>query len=359
MKYILSTEALNNERTGIGNYTSMLTRHAKKYFEKEDLFFFNNGNITNKPISNYSSNILIKKLKRRLNKFFNQSVDLNRIQPVKFHGTNYFLPDFIESGFITVHDLSVIRLPETHPDDRVKFFNKNIHQSIEKAQKIFTDSNFTKNELIDIYSISPNIIQTITLGADMYDISITKQKAISEIIPYNIKYKSFILCIATIEPRKNIINLIRAYKKLPEKIKTKYPLILVGSRGWKCEKIFELIHSSDSTIMYFGYLNNTQIASFYKSASFFVYPSIYEGFGLPVAEASYFKLPLLISDIPVFRELFPNANFFNPYDIDHLFQKIKDTIESFEDRELTNKTINQKNYDMTWQETAIKTFASY
>lgn len=338
----------------------MLINYSRKLLRSEDLYFYNNGKIIREPINFYSKNIFIKKVKRRINKYFGKSFDYTNLEPCIFHGTNFFLPEFVENGLITIHDLSIFRHPETHPEERVKFFNENLYKSIDIASKIITDSDFTKNELIEIFNVNPEKVSTIKLGGDTYDKKISEELALEEISKLGLKVKSFILCIATMEPRKNIDKLIKAYIRLPQKIRKKYPLVLVGSIGWKSEDTLKLMKDFQDNIYYFGYLSKRQISSMYKSSFFFIYPSIYEGFGLPVAEASYFRLPLLISNIPVFKELFPFASFFDPYDDQDISNKILEMIENLEcGKSANSKNNHDEHYQLTWEDTSIKTFSMY
>jgi len=123
---------------------------------------------------------------------------------------------------------------------------------------------------------------------------------------YQIPFSNFILFIGNFEPRKNLSVLIKAYQLLPTKFKVQYGLILVGGNSWKNEKTKKLLDravESGEKILHIDHVPRQETAAFYRSASLFVMPSIYEGFGMPIVEAAASQIPTLASDIPVLREV--------------------------------------------------------
>jgi alpha-1,3-rhamnosyl/mannosyltransferase len=108
----------------------------------------------------------------------------------------------------------------------------------------------------------------------------------------------YILTVGTIEPRKNHLALIRAYEALPEKLRSEHGLVIVGKRGWKCGRIMQAISrlAADGNLRYLEYIGDADLAQVYRGASLFVYPSLYEGFGLPVLEAMRCRVPVITSN---------------------------------------------------------------
>jgi glycosyltransferase involved in cell wall biosynthesis len=116
----------------------------------------------------------------------------------------------------------------------------------------------------------------------------------------------YILFVGSIEPRKNIQNLVEAYTKLPMFIKDTYSLVLAGGKGWKDEQILASIKDAQNNgnkIIQTGYITEAEKDALYKDASLFVLPSHYEGFGMPIYEAMQYKIPIVASNIPVFNEI--------------------------------------------------------
>jgi len=120
----------------------------------------------------------------------------------------------------------------------------------------------------------------------------------SKNLPEGLEPKSYLLYVGTIEPRKNLVGLLRSYEMLSEKLQKKYPLVIVGAKGWNTGKIWRVLKSlkSKENIKFMGFLPDPILAKLYQEATVFVYPSLYEGFGLPVLEALNYGLPVVTSN---------------------------------------------------------------
>jgi len=144
----------------------------------------------------------------------------------------------------------------------------------------------------------------------------------------NLKNKQkFILSVGTIEPRKNFVNLIKAYQMLPARLRKSFRLIIIGKRGWHYKEILNL-GAKTKGVKFLGYLPEKKLADWYRLASLFVYPSLYEGFGLPVIEAMSYGLPVICSNTTSLPEIAGGAAlFFNPLkpkEISRVIQKVLD-----------------------------------
>lgn len=227
----------------------------------------------------------------------------------------YFQPNFIpldiNANFIivTIHDLAFIRYKEFHPKDRIEFFNKLFMKNIVKANKIITVSNFIKQEIIDTLKIKSEDIEVIYNGYDEKVFykrdEVSKTNLMNEL---NLK-KEFILFVGSIEPRKNLKTLIKAYNLLDKNLQDKFDLVIVGAKGWENSEIHDLI-KQNSNIKFLGYIDDESLATLYSAATVFVYPSVYEGFGIPPLEAMACGCPVILSDIEVFREIYDSKAIF-------------------------------------------------
>lgn len=136
----------------------------------------------------------------------------------------------------------------------------------------------------------------------------------------------YIMTVGTIEPRKNHLSLIRAYQALPDKLRSDYRLVIVGKKGWKCEQIIQTINRMEAGghLKYLEYIDDSTLAQVYRGSSLFVYPSFYEGFGLPVLEAMKCGVPVITSNVSSLPEVGGNAAFYvNPRDPGQLTQSIE------------------------------------
>ena len=194
-----------------------------------------------------------------------------------------------------IHDLCHLRNGEMSKYHK-NIFDLSAKTVIKKADVIITVSQTVKNELIQLYRISPSRVKVVYNSIASYFINSNNNLNILE--KYNIKNKKYILSVATLNKRKNIPELIKAF----EQISDKYPdlkLVLVGGMGNENrEKL-----TKHPNIIFTGYIPDEDVPTLYKNALLYMYPSLYEGFGIPLIEAQYCGCPVLCSDIPVFREI--------------------------------------------------------
>ena len=178
-------------------------------------------------------------------------------------------------------------------------------------------SNRTKDDFCKVYNVKYNTVNVVNLASSF-------DKLLVNSFDINIK-KKYILCVGTIEPRKNHKNLLIAYSKLDQDIRDKYNLIIVGKNGWGKINldliILELNLKSDVKI--YQEINDNQLAFLYKFAYLTVYPSFYEGCGLPILESNGFGTPTVVSDIEPMNSLCPSSSIvFNPFDADSIARSI-------------------------------------
>ncbi|MFA0349125.1 glycosyltransferase family 4 protein [Vibrio sp. 10N.222.55.C6] len=225
-------------------------------------------------------------------------------------GYVYFEPSFVPFDYegvtiTTVHDLSFLSHPSFHPATRVSYLTNKMQSSITKSDHIVVDSDFILKELHDFFPDSKEKSSTLYLGvADSFR-PYAKDECYGLLRSLKIKHNHFVLSVATLEPRKNLSKLIDAYKLLPSSVRNQYPLVLAGDQGWKNIELMnnakELVERGQ--IIFTGYLADDDLKHLYASAAAFVYPSLYEGFGLPVIEAMASGSPVITSNIGATAEV--------------------------------------------------------
>ena len=197
----------------------------------------------------------------------------------------YWEPSFIppkncEKMVTTVHDLSHIRFPEYHPKSRLRSM-ESLADVIEASQKILTVSEFSKDEIIDVFGTpADKIIVTYNAPADRYKV-LSKGEREPVLKKFGLKDKSYFLSVCTLEPRKNLKTVLRAYNLMPKSIQEKIPLVLVGRSGWGQEKNRSYYNKlcPSGNIIFTGYVDAVDLPALFGGAKSFVYPSVYEGFG--------------------------------------------------------------------------------
>lgn len=199
---------------------------------------------------------------------------------------------------VTVHDLSWVRFPETHPADRVRLLNRTFPRAIERAQHLIAVSDYTKHELTDVYGVDPKRITTTLEAARDVFRPRSADECADELTRHGLRYRGYLLCVGTIEPRKNLEFVIAAYAGMPAAYRREFPLVLVGATGWLASRIEialrPLVQAGEARPL--GYVNDDSLASLYAGARALVYPSLYEGFGLPPLEAMASATPVVVSD---------------------------------------------------------------
>jgi glycosyltransferase involved in cell wall biosynthesis len=229
------------------------------------------------------------------------------------------------------------------------------------AKAIIAISKSTKKDLIESYNLPEEKIFVTPLAAGEQYNSLIKDQDKQILNKYHLKLP-FILFIGTIEPRKNIQGLIKAFDLLFLQKKINHQLVLIGKKGWKSDPIFDLINKvkSKKKIKYLNFVNDQDLPSFYRSAQVFVYPSFYEGFGLPPLEAMKSGCPVIISKTSSLPEVVGKAGLLvNPQSNNDLVSKIDQVIK---DQKLRQKMIQDgliQAKKFSWQKTASLTLAVY
>ncbi|MEX2006660.1 MAG: glycosyltransferase family 1 protein [Candidatus Saccharimonadales bacterium] len=198
-----------------------------------------------------------------------------------------------------IHDLSFIHFSEYTQVKNLTYMQKFVPYSIDRASHIITISQSTKNQIVEHYKVSPGKISIITPAINH---SQFYQRPMHEISEIRKKYKlptKYILYASTLEPRKNIEGILRSYSALGDDLKMEYGLVLAGGKGWKDESIFKTIdelRSAGENIITTGYVPDEDLPAIYSGATLFVYPSFYEGFGIPLLEAMACGVPVITSN---------------------------------------------------------------
>lgn len=224
-----------------------------------------------------------------------------------YHGIHYTAPrDFSGNTVVTIHDLTMIEHPEWHEKIKVEYFSRAIKNSVEYAQRIIVPSQFTKNKLEEHFGPLDNVA-VIYHGVDHQKFDSAEsgdfeKRANSTVLSDGCE--KYILHVGTIEPRKNIENLIAAFEEIAT-TNDELHLVLVGQKGWKSEGVYDMIRDSrfTSRIHIYGYLAEEELLLTLTRASCVAYPSFAEGFGLPVLEAMAKGVPVVTSRESVMEEI--------------------------------------------------------
>jgi glycosyltransferase involved in cell wall biosynthesis len=297
---------------------------------------------------------------------------INSILPEKvdiFHSPFHPLPRQVIKNrsikkFITVYDLIPVLFPQYFEFKETSFIER-LLKSCQDDCWITTISESTKADICNYHQIDESrIIVAYPAASEIFH----KSNSVSQLEEIKLKYQipaqPYILSLSTLEPRKNVEHVIRSFAKLiQENQLNDLCLVLVGARGWNYQQIFETISNFDNVknrIIVTGYVDDKDLAAIYSNALMFVYPSLYEGFGLPPLEAMQCGIPVITSNTSSLPEVVGTAGLMvDPTDEDQLCQQM---LNVYSDSNL-HKTLSEKSLlqakKFSWKECQEKTVTGY
>ena len=309
MKVALELQPCCGKRSGIGTYVYELARHLKNQDGLEfvgNLFNFRGREDTSSILSGVTMPI-------RENRLFAYGVyrrlwdllplDYGRAFPGGADLTvffNYVVPPRGAGKVMTtIHDMTYLRFPETVAARNLRRLNSGVARSVEQSERILTVSEFSKREIVELLGVSADKVSVVYNAPSVAGGAVTARKYAE---PY-------ILYLGTIEPRKNLVRLIRAFELLKKEQDLPHKLIIAGGNGWNYETIYRAAEkcSASEEIIFTGYVGDEDKKGLYQYASAFVFPSLYEGFGIPPLEAMTFGCPVVVSSAASLPEVVGDA----------------------------------------------------
>ncbi len=234
------------------------------------------------------------------------------------HFGPFFLPKKVKRVTV-IHDITPVIMPDYHIFMSRVFHKLFLPGILKRANHIITNSEYTKSDVTTHYPITRDKTTAILLGKDE---SFKRDPQVTFLQKYNIK-KPYLLYVGTLEPRKNLSRLISAFEKLIDNGICNHQLVLAGKKGWKIDDLYTQIENSSAknNIVLPGFIDKEDLAGLYTNAEVFVYPSYYEGFGLPILEAMSCGTPVITSNTSSLPEVGGDAAlYFDPMSIDDLYQ---------------------------------------
>ncbi|MBS4015545.1 MAG: glycosyltransferase family 4 protein [Candidatus Latescibacteria bacterium] len=275
-----------------------------------------------------------------------------------FWGPSNFLPLRKACKYVvTIHDLSSFTYADTYPYLRRKYYQYIIKQAVKRADLIVTDSEFSRQDIVNTFSIPAEEVKVISCGIDDIFQPIDCSDKHTQI---KSKYKlpdDFIFTLGVIEPKKNTQRLVQAYTQLKNKHVDLPKLVVGGSKkyGWKNRRIFQLVDELKlkDSVIFTGFIEHQDLPVIYSTAKLFILPSLFEGFGLPVIEAMACGTPVITSNTSSLPEIAGDAAvLINPYDTEEIGQAI---IKVISDQQLQTE-MRAKGFKnvkrFSWQESA-------
>lgn len=237
----------------------------------------------------------------------------------------------------TVHDVSVLRHPAWHPADRVAWYERDFAAGVARTTHFIAVSEFTKREMVELAGIDAGRISVVPLGVR----AAFSPRPVDEVAAWcrssgGVIVPGYLLYVGTIEPRKNVPGLIEAYARQPATLRTKHPLVIAGMAGWGQQEVLTLAerHGVAGDVRVLGYVADAALPMLYNAAAALVWPTLYEGFGLPPLEAMACGTPVISSDAASVPEVVGDAGVLvNPYDSSALAEAMRVVLEDGPGRE--------------------------
>jgi glycosyltransferase involved in cell wall biosynthesis len=283
------------------------------------------------------------------------------------HGTNQFLPPSRHAKkVLTIYDLTALSHPSTHTERSRWVAMSSIGVSLERADLVISISQNTSKELVQWFQYPEERIRIVYPGVDFKRFhplgasdDLEKEKTVLH------KYcipDEFMLCIGTLEPRKNIERLIEACHLLKQNGISIPPLVLIGGRGWLYNTIFKKVIDlkMQDEVIFAGFIGHEDLPVILRLSYLFVYPSLYEGFGIPPLEAMASAVPVVTSNVSSLPEVVGNtAIMVNPLSVESIANGIRKGVEEAALRDYLIVKGLERAQDFTWERTARDTLSVY
>lgn len=355
-KILINGLLYSKSGAGISNYTKNLVDNL---IDKNNVEFILSHEVKDK-YSEYKNVKFIENINSSKSRIIEEQIkQLNYYKNYDLiHFPDYATPIFSSKKKIaTIHDMAFFSVKDCYTNTQVMTKKFLLDNTVKNADKLICISKFTYSELKNYYpNLDDNKIEIIHNGFNKplirnINVSLDKFKINGE----------YLLFVGTISPSKNLVRLIEAFKEII-KVNSKIKLVIVGKDGWKYKEVYEAVEKANlsKSIIFTGYVSNNELETLYNKSMFVVYPSLYEGFGLPPLEALSRNKSVLVSNIQVLKEILGDAAFYcNPYDVKDITKSILRLIENKEYRN-SKKELAVKIVDLySWEKCANETYKVY
>jgi glycosyltransferase involved in cell wall biosynthesis len=279
-----------------------------------------------------------------------------------FHGTNYDVPLSNRlPAVVTIHDLSIFLCPEMHDQQVVSRARRRMPIMARRVAMIITPSESVRREVCECLDIKPDKVVAIPHAPRRMfrHATLSETAAVSGRLQIE---DDFILFVGTIEPRKNLLTLVRALEEIYQTTNLRPQLVIAGKQGWLTEDLFSYLKGVGikERVRFTGHLSDNDLRALYSRCLAFVYPSLYEGFGLPLLEAMACGAPVITSRLSSLLETVGNAaSLVPPGDFRELAQSIVRVLTDSRERDRLSQAGLQRAGEFSWERSAAATLEVY
>lgn len=280
-----------------------------------------------------------------------------------FHSPDFVLPAVASARTVlTVHDLSFIRYPECFSPGLLAYLTTCVPRSVSRADLVLADSQSTRDDLVELLHLSAERVAVVHAGVEpRFNAQQDRARVEAVVAKYGL-HRPYILAVGTLQPRKNLARLIRAFGLLRDRHRTPHQLAICGGRGWLYEDIPATIRELhlEADVLLTGFVDDSDLPALYSGADVFALPSIYEGFGIPVLEAMSCGTPVVTSNVSSLPEVAGDAALMvDPADVEALTEALWRLIDDATLRhELVRRGFHQAQR-FTWAAAAARLLQLY
>lgn len=366
MKQVVFNALQTSLSGGIGRYSYELAKTIYKQHAVDFIIVVREEDLKLYDFANKDNLIIVKSIENSKDRNFYEQFVLPKLIHNIYPNAIIHYPDTMapllakNKVVITIHDLAFKSVKGSFTVMTTLWKNFITHLSVRKANKIIAITSFVKDEILKYYNLNIDKIDIIYNGFNNFGKQTINYDNISNII-INYGKKNYILTVSTISPRKNIDGLIKAFNLIKEELD--YNLIVVGKNGWLYESVVNLVNDLNlkDRVIFTGAVNDDELKFLYKNSNVFIYPSFYEGFGLPPLEAMSYGIPCIVSNTTCIPEVVGNAAVLvNPYNIEEIKNEIINiaNIDSEYKNIISKKSMEQiKKY--SWEKSANQVINLY
>lgn len=323
---VINAKFLSQKLTGVHRYAIELCKHLPAHFGKHEIVLVGPKNAE-----------IVDELRHfRFEKFGKFKGNLwEQLELPKFlkqNGSPLLLnfsgisPVLYSNKILYIHDLAYKHHPECFSKGFGIAYNLLLPRNARKAKKVFTVSEYSKQDIVKNYHLNPEKVEVVYAAAG------------ERFINLNLEKEDFILMVSSLDPRKNMKRAIEAFLQ----VKTDYKLAIIGDKMKSFSNPDLEQYANEEQIIFTGYLSDEELVNYYNRAKIFLYPSLFEGFGIPPMEAQKCGCPAIVSDITCLPEVYGDSVLYcNPFEVD----SIKKSIENLISDENLRKSLIQKGYE--------------
>ncbi len=278
------------------------------------------------------------------------------------HSPDFVLPPTLGARTVlTIHDLSFLRHPECSSPPLLRYLLDAVPRSVRRADLLLADSASTRQDLIELLQVPPERVAVLYPGVEPHFAPQSEARVGHVLAGYGVR-RPYILALGTLQPRKNFARLIRAYHLLRQRHDLPHQLVIGGGRGWLEEEIHRTIAELGlgASVLLAGYVADEDLPALYSGAEVFAFPSLYEGFGLPVLEAMACGTPVVTGNVSSLPEVAGDAALLvPPEDVEALAEALWRTLSDGVLRNLLRERGFQQVKRFTWSAAAERLLGLY